>query len=186
MKTMLRIWLWVIAFTGVGFSQGTILWDESVNGPFSQDFHNPTPLTQLHAGTNSVIGTAKIEPIPGSWLVYEDIFTLDIPTGLTLTSVSLSVDKPDFLAWIGNPSFSSQLATSTQATNGDLMGQWLLSNIATGSYGMYVGNYDAQPFTSIANYRLDFIVQSIPEPSALWLLLGGLGYLGCRSFRRAR
>jgi hypothetical protein len=57
-------------------------------------------------------------------------------------------------------------------------------NIGPNIYGMYVENHDPQVFPSIANYRLDFFVQTVPEPSTVSLLLVGAGFVGFWSRRK--
>jgi hypothetical protein len=50
---------------------------------------------------------------------------------------------------------------------------------------MYMANHDFQPAPSLANYRLDFILQPVPEPSMYALLALG-GALVCFAIRRRR
>lgn len=164
--------------------QGTLLWSEAVNGPLSQDFSSPTALAALQLGTNSIVGQTEVVPVGPNWEGHPDIFTIQVPAELRVTAVYLNVDKPNVWAWIGDPSFITQFAFKMNPANGELLAQWSLSSISLGGYGMYLDNHDQQAFTSIANYRLDFFVQSIPEPGVLGLgVLGGLALTGVRRAR---
>lgn len=157
----------------VTVAQGIVLWDESVNGPFSFDYKNPTSLGNLSPGTNSLAGKTEIEPTGNSFFVHEDYFTFAIPANLTVKSVVLQIDTPNVWAWIGDASYSTELAFAPNPSSGDLMPQWGIASLMPGIYGMYMANQNEQPFTSIANYRLDFVVQAIPEPGTFSLLLAG-------------
>ena len=173
MKTYLTFWL--LTFIAVAQGHGTfVLWDESVNGPLSNNANTPTSFTPLQIGINSIIGAAEVEPTGPNWFSHDDTFILTVPNGSYVSSISLAIDKPNVVAWIGDTGFSSQLAAVGSSTSGNLLSQWELSMIAPGSYGMYMGNNDRQPFTSIAHYRLDFTVQAIPEPSTAVFFLTGL------------
>src|SRR6266496_3595243 len=114
-KTALLAWL----LSGNALGQGIILWDESVNGRFSELSSTPTSLSPFLSGTNSILGSAEIEPIGSIWLVHEDFFTVQVPTGSQLSSVRLTVDGPQVGFWIGNPTFSSELAFVQNPTNGE-------------------------------------------------------------------
>jgi hypothetical protein len=50
---------------------------------------------------------------------------------------------------------------------------------------MYISNSDRQSFITYANYRLDFVVAAVPEPSA-WALLTLGGALFWFAARRRR
>lgn len=166
------------------FGQGTILWNEAVNGPLSFDPHNPTLLGALALGSNTVSGATELEPTGPGYFVHEDYFTFVVPVGATVTAAFLSIDRPSVGTWIGDSEFNAQLSYNGGPLSGPLLPQWGLSALVPGSYGMYLANLDTQPFISIANYRLDFVVEAIPEPASLWLLLGGLGWLGIRVYSR--
>ena len=114
--------------------QGTILWDESVNGQFSQDFHTPTSLVALQPGTNSIIGLTEIDPNGNNWVVYPDYFTLRVPNALHLNGVYLGIDNVNVWASIYTPSYQNQLGFVSNAANGDLLIQWGIASLSLGGY----------------------------------------------------
>ena len=181
MKTLLLILLSATA----AFGQGTILWDESVNGPLSFNYQAPTALGALSYGSNSVFGATEIEPTGPGYFVHDDYFTFTVPNNSSLTAVYIGIDKPSVWTWIGDETFSSELGFIGNPSNGELLSQWTLSSLGPGVYGMYMANHDFQPVTSIANYRLDFFVHAIPEPSTISLWLAGAGLVGFCTWRKS-
>ena len=50
-----------------------------------------------------------------------------------------------------------------------------LTTLPSNDYAMYIENHFNQPETTFLNYRLDFVVTAVPEPSTWALLtLGGV------------
>ena len=186
MKTMTGILLAVVGAATTTFGQGTILWDESVNGPFSEDSASPTVLSPLVVGTNSLIGVSELIPSPPIWISHPNFFTVQVPSGMTIKAVYLQVDKPKLWAWIGDTGYSSELAFIQNPANGELLGQWGLPIVSAGGFGMYLENHDTQPIASLASFRLDFVTQSVPEPGTLSLLLVGLGLVAFRAWKKLR
>ena len=166
------------------YAQGTFLWDESVDGPFSSSFESPTSLGSLPAGTVSIRGMTEIEPTGPSWSVHPDYFSFTIPEGFVLSGARLEIDKQNVWTWIGEPSYLNELAFAANPSTGELFPQWGISSVSSGPYGMYLSNHDLQPVPSIANYRLDFFVQAVPEPGTISLGLLGLGLLVFRFRKR--
>jgi hypothetical protein len=134
-------------------------------------------------GTNTIIGMTEIEPTGPSWAAHPDFFTFQIPNNLVVSAIFLNINKPSVWTWVGDQTFSNQAGFSFGPGNGELLAQLGLSGLAPNTYGMYMDNEDAQAITSIASYRLDFFVQSIPEPSTLSLVLVGLGVTAIRRWR---
>ena len=176
--------LFLIGVCALG--QGTILWDESSNGPLSQDFNNPSLLGLLQAGTNSIVGATESIPNGNNWTTYPDIFVISVPANLTVSSIRLQINKNNIWAWLGDQTYLNTLGFAMNPTNGDLLSQLGFGSVRSGTYGMYLDNHDLQSVTSIANYRLDFFLQSIPEPTSTSLVFLGFGCLGLRLWRKVR
>ena len=185
MKTTAVTILAFLVIAAYALAQGTIVWNEAVNGPFSNLAPSATPIGVFQVGTNSVIGAADATPNGPNWGVNDDFFTFSIPNGLQIASVFLTVDRRTW-AWIGDPSFANQYGFVINPSNGDLVGQWGLTHLSSGGYGMYMSDNDLQSFPTFANYRLDFFVQNIPEPGVFSLLFLGLGLVGVRRWKSIR
>ena len=182
MKRILTGWLLVAALAARALGQGTILWDESVNGPLSNDYTQPTHLGTLPWGASSISGVTEFLAFPeGNGALYSDLWLFRVPESSQLSSISFTTDG-QVLVWLG-ASFSEQLAYVFNPTNGSLLPQMNLPAASSGTYGMYIKMNEFEA-TASAQYRLDFVVHTIPEPASLWLLLGGLGWLGFLRWRK--
>ena len=186
MKTILRAIFLTATVGSCAFGQSLVIWNESVDGPLSNDSSFPTPLVVLQPGTNSVLGMTENEPATGNHIVYPDLFVIQVPDNSAMTALYLELDKPNLWNWIGDTSYSTQLGFIQSPRNGDVLAQWGLELVGSGYYGMYVANLDSQVTTSIATYRLDFVVQAVPEPSAVSLLLAGAGIVALNRSRKPR
>jgi hypothetical protein len=172
-----------IAFSARG--QGTILWDESVNGPLSNNPDAPSSLQPLTGGTNTIFAAVQATPHGTGWGVDDDLFIFIVPSGLQVTSIDFALDGIA-AAWLGNSSFTANYGYAVTSSNGDLLSTMGIGPLGSGTYGMYVGDRDLQSIPTVANYRLDFFAQSIPEPNSLSLVFFGLGFLSVRRLRRCR
>lgn len=157
--------------------QGTMFWDEAVNGPLSNSGSQPSLLQGFSSGTNSMRGASEYIPFG----VYSDYFVINVPAGFEVTQLWLTTDRP-IAIWFGSQDLGSEIAYTINPADGNVMELWGLSSIAAGSWGMYVMNYDFDSGASVANYRLDFVV--VPEPSTVALLAVGATVLGFRAWRR--
>jgi len=166
------------------FGQGVILWDESVNGPLGNSPGTATSLGIMTTGTNVVMGTAVVEPTGGSWYVHEDYFRFSIPANFQLSDILLTINGQSVAVFLGTSDFNTLVGYTPSSLSGALYPQFGIQPIGSGTYGMYMANHDGQQFTSIANYRLDFVVAPVPEPTT-WALfaLGGAAF-ACFRWRR--
>ena len=178
--------LFVALRTITSFGQGTVLWDESVNGPISNSRFEPTSLGTFTLGTNSVLGTTDFQPSPTGGGVNPDYISLAIPSGSEISLLPLSTDRP-VAVWLGDPGFGLEYGSKIRPASTDLLAQFGISSIGPGSYGLYVINWDAGETPSFAHYRLDFVVQNVPEPSAwAFSFLGVTGWLLQNRWRQTR
>lgn len=184
MKTVIGCLL-AIGVSATLFGQGTTLWNEAVNGPLSNDFTQPTPLGVLQSGTNSVSGAAHFVRTgngPGGTL-YDDFVLFSVGDGFQVSAFLVQSDNP-LLLWIGDAGFTSESASVFSAASDAPVLQAGLGLPAYGTYGFYISNRQFGSPSSVANYRLDFVVQAVPEPASLWILLNGLGFLWFKRWRR--
>ena len=96
--------LFVALLTTRSFGQGTVLWDESVNGPISNSRFEPTSLGTFTLGTNSVLGTTDFQPSPTGGVVNPDYILLTVPSGSQISLLPFSSDRP-VAVWLGDPGF---------------------------------------------------------------------------------
>lgn len=175
--------LLLLGIIGVN-GQGTILWDESINGPLSNDGTHPTWLGTLQTRTNSVFGATEYISFGTGGALYGDYFTFAIPQSLRVGGLNLTVDRA-VLVWVGDQNFSQELSHVYNPANGSLLPQMGLPFLAAGTYGMYITVNDFSG-SGTANYRLDFVMEAVPEPSAGCLLLMGAGVVGVLGWKKGR
>jgi hypothetical protein len=185
-----------VATLAASLAPATVIWNEGTNGPLSSNQAAPTPFT-LSPGTNSVIGVVNGTSKSQCWL------ETTIPAGDQLSTVVLnsysSTDSQGFTgfqtgsSFVGSPfsagSYTGYTHFGTGATNGslpptNLVGDDLLSlmanpALAAGSTGftppLGPGNYTflIQQLGASTNFQFDFNVTSVPEPTAIGLLVFG-------------
>ena len=184
MKMYLAFISSLVYFSAAAFGQTTILWNESVNGHLSGN----SSTFSFQLGTNIIIGATEVEQTGNNWFVHPDYFTFEVPNDSEVTAIYILIDKPLVWTWIGDPTFSSELAYTLNTSPGELLSQsqWGLSSISADTYGMYLSNHDHSSPLSIANYELDFVVEPLPEPSPVGLLLLGTCVFILRSCRQSR
>ena len=187
MKMYLAIIGSLAYFSASAFGQTTILWNESVNGEISQDFSFPTWLGSLNIGTNSIMGATEVERIGNNWFGQGEYFTYIVPADYEVSGLYIQIDNINIGTWIGDEGFSRyQLAYSESPSTGEMLSQLGLESIDSGAYGMYLENHNSPTTISIANYQLEFVVEPVPEPSPVGLLLLGAGVFALRSCRQSR
>lgn len=186
MKTYVVTLLGAVLSALSAFGQGRVLWDESANGPLSNDYMHPTVLGTLQWGTNSLAGATAFVPTGGNGAIYGDYFRILVPDASCIAALWLQVDRPVAI-WVGQGDFSSRLGDVLDPTNGDLLYQLGLGTISAGAYDMYVKNDDIGPSPSVSSYRLDFFVQAVPEPSTFMLAVFAIGLVAiCHRKQDAR
>jgi hypothetical protein len=109
----------ILLLATAAFGQGTLLWDESVNGPFSEDLSSPTILGQMQMGTNSIIGSTMVERVGNNWVGHDDFFTLLVPSGSTVAFATLQVDRANAGVWLSNRTRTIVVDNQVTFTNWD-------------------------------------------------------------------
>lgn len=188
---LLFLWLLLCAFGLGSGAQAAALHDESVQGDLLGDRLDPTRHT-LALGTSSVI--AETAPLDLEYL------TLTVPSGLALSQIVLAEFTGDsfvsFIAAQRGDIMSVTPATTTAAgllgwahftaVGSDLLGimgssgagaEGFVPPLSAGTYAFWIQEIDAP-----VQYRLDFNVSAIPEPSQ-WVLMS-LGLIALGALRR--
>jgi hypothetical protein len=163
--------------------QGSILWDEDRDGPLSNDFGAATDLGALHPGTNSILGAVQMVPIGGNYLILGDLFTVSVPSSLEMRAMWYSADQTT-VVWLEQGRFVSIIASCSSPTNGELMAQMGLGVQPPGVYDFRIDNGYRRPWTTSVKYRLDLVVQPVPEPGIISLVATGAACLALLLRRR--
>jgi hypothetical protein len=163
-------------------SQSQILWNEAVDGLLSRSYDSPTVLRPLSNGTNSIFATVETQPVDGGWILYSDFFVFSVSSGTRIEGVYLTVND-QVLAWLGSD-YGTQIGYQVTSTSGELLPYFGGQPLAPGSYAMYMSDEHIESFPTSVNYRLDFVVTPVPEPSTWALLVLGSACLA--SFARRR
>ena len=166
-----------------GLGQGTILWNETTDGPLSNDYRSPTPFGLFSVGTNSVIGSTEAIPFGASWVVHNDYFTFQIPAGSQVSGAYLIINQ-QILAWLGTSDFGNEIGHRYTSTTQDLLPFFGGQPLSPNNYGMYLSPDDFQDIPTSVGYRLDLVFSAVPEPGT-WALLALGSALFC-SFARRR
>src|SRR5687767_11054829 len=96
--------LLVLSLSGA-IGQGTIRWDEAVNGSLANSPETATSLGLFGFGTNTILGLSEAQPVDSSWAVYADCFIFDLPSGARLSSILYTSDRQTWV-WLGDPTFN--------------------------------------------------------------------------------
>lgn len=174
-------------------ARADLIWYEQVNGDFSDDRLNPTPLT-LAEGSNDIFG--RMDGIDGSGHIDRDYFRITVPAGLRLTAIILdsyvSTDAAAFLAIHPGLTFPFDPDTvqaedplgwvlfGTNQIDADLLalmstnGQRFTPPLPEGIYTLW-----AQQIGDLTEYAMNFVVEPVPAPVA-GLALAALAAAGRR------
>lgn len=183
----------VLAATVLAVSpaRSDLIWYEQVNGDFSNDRLNPTPLTlsaEDEGGSNDIFG--RIEGIDPMGNLDRDYFSVTIPAGTALTAIILdtyiSTDAAAFMGIHPGPIFPFDPDTvrpedplgwtlfGTDSIDADLLlfmsfnGQRFTPPLPAGTYTLWV-----QQIGELTEYSVNFVVQPIPaSPGLACLALG--------------
>lgn len=175
-----------------------LLWNEQIDGDFSDDRRAPTPLV-LAAGANSIFG--RLEGLDTDGNFDRDYYSLTIPAGHRLASIILETYlSNDFAAFMGieiGPIFPHDPDTVQESEplgwvlfGPSLQGEDLLPlmgmNGRTFAPPLPAGTYTiwAQQIGDFTEYSPIFNVEPIPAPAASALLL--IGAFSQRRRRRSR
>jgi hypothetical protein len=190
--------------SGLAAAQASTAWDEAVSGDLSNQGTSPTVVTLL-SGSNIIRGATGRT----GGVVDRDYFTFDLAAGLQLDSLTvlpgtnaLGTSGLSFIAIQAGPQVT---VDPTGGSPAGLMG-WAhygendlgtdilgLMGIGMGANGFDVplpaGQYSfwiQDTGTGIAAYNFDFGVSAVPEPSAAWLMMGGMALMAGLGARRRR
>lgn len=181
----------------------TLIWNEAVNGDFSNDRLMPTAVP-LVAGVNEIWGSTGRAVPQGP--VDLDYFTITIPAGSVLASLTvlegtLPIGEVGFIALVAGNVFT--VPPDTQGAEGLLgwftysetsIGQDILPQMAFPNFGstgfdvpLQAGTYSfwvQETGVGSAPYRFALDISPIPEPATALTMLAGLGLLAAARRRR--
>ncbi len=185
-------------------AQAATGWDEAVSGDLSNVGTAPTPVV-LGLGANLITGTTGRL----SGVVDRDYFSFTVPAGTQLQALTVLPGS----TFLGQSELSfiavqSGLQVTVNPTGGSaagLLGWWHfgVNDVGTDILGLIGSGFGAIGFTDplqagsyafwiqdtgtgTAQYRLDFAVTAVPEPSAALLLLAGVAGLAGVAATRVR
>ncbi|MBI5383594.1 MAG: PEP-CTERM sorting domain-containing protein [Verrucomicrobia bacterium] len=154
-------------------AQGTVLWDEAVNGSLGNSSDSVTLLGVLSAGTNVIHGTVDLWAAPYGYLALEDHGQFQVGIGWQLVSLRFSTERPANIYLAG--SFSEWPVWRDVPPGIDLVQKHGQGPLPTGTYRLimrnddYTGAWDG----SHVPYLVELVTEPVPEPGVL--ALGGLG-----------
>ena len=176
----------VLAICVVASASADVIYDESVDGPLSNDNLNPTVLTLNTPGVGKVLASTQFSPLAA------DFMTITVPNGFFLDEIiwglyDTTEDQSFFAVEAGtqitdttNPDFllgTALIGAGDVATNvlddlgqANLGGSGFSGPLGPGDYTFWF-----QENAADVNYGFTFVVK-VPEPTSTVLLIGlGLG-----------
>ena len=186
-----------------GSAQADVVWNEAINGDFSNGGLAPTAVS-IAAGSNVIIGSTGRNAATN--IVDRDYFSVTVPAGHVWTSMQLlpgsgGIGGGAFLGLMNGAQFTVPPDTQTAAgmlgwaiyDEGNVGSDLLLamSVPGLGSSGFDIplpaGTYSfwVQELTvGVAPYNFELAVSAVPEASTAMTLLAGLALLGVALRRR--
>lgn len=155
---------------------GSVIYNESINGPASNDYHNPTQLGTLSLGLSTINGSVLQNYLGnGNYRTFTDFYTFSVPIGEAVSRLSITDNGQSQWVWLGNSTFSSQLGFTTNVHTGNLLQQWSLNSISPGTYGIYIQNTSDAGMNTTVPYSFTFTTSTVPEPLNFNLCLFSIG-----------
>ena len=187
-----------LGVTGTPHSRAGTLWNEQVNGDFSDDRFVPTPLS-LPVGASAI--ACRLEDGDGGQDIDLDYFSVTIPAGHQLAEMLLvsylSVDRIAFIAiqpgpifpndpgsvgpddLMGYAHFGPALLGQDLLTAMGFNGQGFAPPLPAGTYSFWVQQTD-----NFTEYSVDFRVEEIPGPHTGIVALAAAAMTAVRRRRR--
>ncbi len=178
-------------------AQAATAWDEAASGDLSNVGTAPTAVS-LVLGSNLVSGSTG-RSMAG--VVDRDYFTFTVASGFQLDAINLlagtTIIGPSGLGFIAVQAGPQMTVDPNSGSPAGLLGWYhyteidiggdILPNTGLGGGAIgFEGPLPAGSYTfwvqetamGVANYRLDFNVSAVPEPSSMLFMLAGLAGLG--------
>lgn len=172
------------SFAGASPALATVVWNEPVDGDFSDNYLAPTPVA-LSPGLNQVLGFIAGEDDIGGF--DRDYYTFTIPAGYQLSEITLdSYISDDFQAFLGISLGSQFSVAPTTAGISDPLGWTLFGNSLLGQNLLPVMGQNGQGFVAplgpgaytiwtqqigpATEYVFNFVVVPAPTTAAAFAL----------------
>jgi len=189
--------------TGLSVVGAATVYDEAVNGDLSNNGPTPTSISIL-AGSNQIFGTTG-----RAAAIDRDYFTVTIPTGFALTSMTLLPGSTSGgISFVGIEAGSVFNIPPTASDAVGLLGWWhygpddinanLLplmavpsqgssgfgTSLGAGSYSFWVQDFNAGTFSYGFNLTVGTAAAAVPEPATSSMVIGGIGLFAAALRRR--
>lgn len=177
----------VLLLLAAGPACGLVIWDESAAGDLGPE-SSPTPVV-LFPGPNDLLGRIGTSNPQDPTQDSHDAIVFAIPAGHAWVGFELLFLQPNapnqttgFAVFEGSDSLTGVFLNGAPAagTNVDLFHLLGLGPLPSGTYTMGVREFDSP------GNEYSVRLTTVPEPSAMGLVMAALGLLGMRSRSRHR